>query len=305
MNVRFFAAALLLGLAACQPKPAPAPADPKTFIAALYAKCQASRAFTVLGADAASYFDPATLALMGPDARLTPPGQVGIWQDDPFCAFTEYSDIHPGFVTKSTTATTAVVEADMHPEDKDDPSPSFTYSLTLVNGQWRLSDIARPSLRSIVADAHAATPMAFMQGLYGHYVSEFSTGQWDFSPLNDVAPAYFDPDMLALMSEDQRLNEGQVGALDGDPICGCQDTYRMQVTFTVKSQTASAATIVAHVGGGGPAVVDRTFQLVSTGGRWRIHDISDPDVPSLRALFITSNKEAAAYNASASAAGSS
>ena len=296
-----------LALTGCQPQPVPAPpsaADPKAFVDSVYAKCRAAKDFTILGDNAGVYLDGDTLALMGADAHKTAPGQMGVVQDDPFCSFGDYADVTPAFTTRSVTGATAVVEGTMHPDDKDGSGPRITYTLTLENGAWRFHDISSPppGLRAIVMDAHAATPLAFMQALFAHYTNNTGTEDY-FSPLNDTAPAYFDPEMVGLMADDSRLAGGEVGALDWDPIAGGQDSYRMQVAFTVKSQNASAATVIAHISNldGNPvALHDTRFDLVSIGGRWRIHDITDKWTGSLRNLLITSNKAAAARSASSS-----
>jgi hypothetical protein len=171
----------------------------------------------------------------------------------------------------------------------------------------------QPNPASQQASSSAAAPTAddakaFLTGIYNHYVDEKS--QSDFDPAFKNQSDYFDPDMVALMKEDDRLKGENVGALDWDPFCGCQDTVNMTAVITIDSITATEAkaTVIttAHVG----MPEDQkprtfTYDLRVVNGQWRIHDIGEPNMPSLRQLFINSNKELAAYNASHSATASS
>jgi hypothetical protein len=70
--------------------------------------------------------------------------------------------------------------------------------------------------------ASAQTPAdgrAFVTGLYGAY----NGGEPDY--LGRQAGAVFSPRLLSLVRKDQAATpEGEVGALDWDPICDCQDS---------------------------------------------------------------------------------
>ena len=59
-------------------------------------------------------------------------------------------------------------------------------------------------------------PSAYVERLYGSY------RRADFNPLGQPG-RYFAPRLLAAINEDSRLSKGEVGYLDGDPICQCQD----------------------------------------------------------------------------------
>ncbi len=162
----------------------------------------------------------------------------------------------------------------------------------------------KPADASAAAGPTAADAKAFLSGIYGHY----ATGPSNFSPAFKNQDDYFDPDMIALMDEDQKLAQGEVGALDGDPICDCQDFGKLSAVVTVDSTTADEAKATVIVAETDPnfAADDRkprtfTYDLKAVDGQWRIHDIASPDTPSLRQLFITSNKELAADAASSSA----
>ncbi len=150
------------------------------------------------------------------------------------------------------------------------------------------------------------TPEAFIAAIYVHYEHHPVEGAPSFDPAFDQAPSYFDPDMLALMAEDKRLTpDGSVGALDWDPFCGCQDVVSFKTTVKTTSLSANHAKVVATI-----VNMDfpeprpsgnENFDLVRIAGKWRIHDMGDPHVPSLRQIFINSNKSQAAYAASSHA----
>ncbi len=165
-----------------------------------------------------------------------------------------------------------------------------------------------PSLSSVAAGPTAATALVFLNNLYSHY----ATGPSDFDPAFKNQSDYFDPPMLALMAEDARLNKDEAGALDGDPICDCQDYGKLTAAVTIDSATATEAKATVIVTETDPSVraEDRkprtfTYDLVAVDGQWRIHDLTTPDMPSLRQLFIQSNKTQAAYLAAHSATASS
>ena len=60
----------------------------------------------------------------------------------------------------------------------------------------------------------AASAKSFLQSIYTHY-SEFSKAD---------ETRYLHPSLIALLREDARaVGPNDVGVLDGDPFCGCQD----------------------------------------------------------------------------------
>ena len=145
-------------------------------------------------------------------------------------------------------------------------------------------------------------PLGFLLDLYKHYNGKDRA----FSPLGAHAVEYFDTDMLALMLEDARLSRGEVGALDGDPVCDCQDYGKLRPNLRVETVTATTARVTAHISEDDRAVEPKsnvarqfTYDLVKVGGNWRIHDIASPSTPSLRALFIKSNQERMAATSNA------
>ncbi len=146
---------------------------------------------------------------------------------------------------------------------------------------------AAPAAASVAAAP--ADPKAFLTALYAHYTDSKS----NFSPF-DVPENYFDPQLLSLMdAADKATPDGDVGPLDGDPICDCQDYDKLSADITIKSEDADTAVAVVDLrdtGDAKPKVL--TYHLAKVGGQWRIHDISSKDTPSLRKLFINASPKA-------------
>ena len=106
--------------------------------------------------------------------------------------------------------------------------------------------------------------------------------------LDRQAKAVFSPALLALMRRDTALTpKGDVGALDGDPFCDCQDYAITKVTVAVAAQGKDRARADVHFRNfDTPTAV--TLDLISVKGRWRVDDIHTADMPSLSRLLTDS-----------------
>jgi hypothetical protein len=136
-----------------------------------------------------------------------------------------------------------------------------------------------------VTPLYAQTPSlgaakAFVAGLYTGY----RTGEPDY--LGRDARKAFAPALLDLIAQDQRTTpSGDVGALDGDPICDCQDPGGLkltQLTVTEAGAGQARAEVAFSLDG------DRRrlkIDLVASGAGWRIADIHSADTPSLVQLL--------------------
>ena len=139
-----------------------------------------------------------------------------------------------------------------------------------------------------LAGAHA-----FLARVYAHYPVPATDNA--FTPFGKEERRIFDASLAGLIDEDERLAHGEVGALDGDPLCDCQDDSGM--TFAVGA---------ARPDGAGGAVIDVVRRspdekpaglehivvvLRRQNGAWRIHDIKTPDTPSLRAYLAGENRK--------------
>lgn len=120
----------------------------------------------------------------------------------------------------------------------------------------------------------AASPRAFVEHLYAAYRNE----RW--SPLARPA-SVFAPPLAAAINEDRRLSGDEVGFLDGDPVCDCQDPAGLRATIlalTPAGRSAVAVRVEVRFGD------DRrllTLRLARTPAGWRIADVATPDSASL------------------------
>jgi hypothetical protein len=151
-----------------------------------------------------------------------------------------------------------------------------------------LAMVASSPARS--ADLNGAR--AFVAWLYSHYPER--EGVPAFDPTGRSADAVFDPSMAALLREDaRRTPKGDVGAIDWDPICDCQDddglTAKIDSLFPVGSGGASAIVNIRFANESPASAHRLEYHLVVVHGRWRIHDIKTRETPSLRMLLIRSN----------------
>ena len=138
------------------------------------------------------------------------------------------------------------------------------------------------------AQPQAESPKAFMERLYAAYRDT------DFSPFEHPSKV-FAPRLLAAINEDSRLNQGEVGYLDGDPICQCQDATGLKTTITrVRLQGRDSARVSVAIGLLGYPPRPATFSLVRTRAGWRIADVWSPDEPSMLKGIEESNRKARA-----------
>jgi hypothetical protein len=145
-----------------------------------------------------------------------------------------------------------------------------------------------PAAAPAAADsADAAAAKAFLEGLYAHYKT-YSATQTTWAPMDANVKEVFDPDMVALLAADTKALKGELGEIDGDWICDCQDWGSLAATVTITSASPTAAKAVAdfHDTQVADAKPRRdTFDLVKTADGWRIHDMGTADQPSLRAVL--------------------
>jgi len=113
------------------------------------------------------------------------------------------------------------------------------------------------------------------------------------------AAQWFDAEMAALMTEDARLSNGEVGALDADPVCDCQDYGKLSANIKIEQVTTTTARAQAVITETDTSFTPDarqprtlTYSLVLENGEWRIHDIGTKSIPSLHDWLAGSNAEA-------------
>jgi hypothetical protein len=133
-------------------------------------------------------------------------------------------------------------------------------------------------LAGAVASAQApdlASARAFVERTYRAYCRDCAV-RFDREALR-----LFTPRLMALVRRDRRLTpRGEVGALDGDPICDCQDFDIRDVRVEVRPAGGGGAHAVARFRNLGAAQTVR-LDLVATAAGWRIDNIHSPGTPDL------------------------
>ena len=127
----------------------------------------------------------------------------------------------------------------------------------------------------------------FLQQVYAKYAGNGEGPQ----TLGKDAPKLFAPELLALIREDQRRSQGEVGLLDHDPICSCQDFEGLEVTAikVTPGRAARAKAEITFVNSGNAVRVG--FELVRKSRHWRILDVIEAEIPSLRAYLANGLKK--------------
>jgi hypothetical protein len=134
---------------------------------------------------------------------------------------------------------------------------------------------------SSAQDADSAK--TFLTGVYHHYEHE-GLGIEAFGPHGNL---YFHSSLLALMLEDQKAASPDVGAIDGDPICACQDwdgvwDLKIDVSIDAPDRATAAVTFALSAPQDRPkdSLRKLTITLTAENGEWRIYDILDNTDPS-------------------------
>ena len=122
--------------------------------------------------------------------------------------------------------------------------------------------------------AHAVqTPREFIEQVYAGYSHE------GFNPLAEPK-LYFTPELTKAIEKDS--SGGEVGYLDGDPLCDCQDYERLSAkVVTIRQPGPKAATAHVRVDLGQHETRDLELRLTMTPSGWRISDVLGTDHHSL------------------------
>ena len=126
------------------------------------------------------------------------------------------------------------------------------------------------------ATAHAQDGLsaeAFLRSVYGRYKS----GGKPIAPTDADAASIYAPALVKLFLADEKAVNGEVGVLEADPICACQDFDIRSVRISSHQSAPGRADATARFNNLGTATVVR-FELVAVDGNWRIADIDEEGV---------------------------
>jgi hypothetical protein len=164
-------------------------------------------------------------------------------------------------------------------------SAGLALALALAACQKPASNAAPTAAPVETNAAPPADAKAFLDGLYAHYKTSNNN---TFQPFDANQGEVLDADTIALMKADEKALNGELGDIDGDWLCDCQDFQSITATVTVQSATPTSAKATADfhdsMDAGGKPKRD-TFDLVKTPAGWRIHDMGTADQPSLRKVL--------------------
>ncbi len=130
----------------------------------------------------------------------------------------------------------------------------------------------------VAASATSRDARTFILDLYRTY-----SGSDRVSPLDPaMLDRTFSPPLSALIRTDQTQKPGNVGRLDTDPVCDCQDPDGLKL-LDVTVQTIGTGQAKAKVTFQlGMVIKAVRLRLLETGNGWRIDDVSSPDIHSLQ-----------------------
>ena len=127
---------------------------------------------------------------------------------------------------------------------------------------------------ALAAAAPAETPAAFVDRLYAAYRDP------DYSPLARPERVFAAP-LVSEIREDARLSKDEVGYMDADPLCQCQDPTGLKPRIgAVRLSRRGRASVPVAIDFGSDRRELR-LSLVRTSAGWRIADVATADEPSL------------------------
>jgi len=130
--------------------------------------------------------------------------------------------------------------------------------------------------------AQADTWLRHLYGLYENPHTPLGPDILSKHPLQ-----VYTPSLYALIRHDQRrAGPGNVGNLDIDPICICQDSGGMKLQHLDVIQTGPhSATANVTLSFPEPSIIHAQLFLLWTANGWRVDEVRADDMPSLRKLL--------------------
>lgn len=120
----------------------------------------------------------------------------------------------------------------------------------------------------------------FIAKIYKNYDA---TGS-GIDPLDKSGKTYFDDSLIGLFKADKKRAGDEMGAIDYNPLCSCQDFDIKNVTFVEKSSDDKKVVVDVKFEKYGTAE-QVTLVLSKTKAGLRIFDIGDKQAPSIRKLL--------------------
>lgn len=152
--------------------------------------------------------------------------------------------------------------------------------------------VAGPGVPLPAALAADGTPEAFVRSLYARYAATAASQDPNGPEWRDEN--VYAPSLIALMERDRALHPDEVGFVDADVVCQCQDTGGVRLRDVQTRETGpNRAEANVHFdfteAGSDRRIV---LKLLRTPGGWRIEDVASQDEPSFAAAIRQANAEA-------------
>ena len=139
-------------------------------------------------------------------------------------------------------------------------------------------------LAALAATRISEAPQAFIHRIYAGYARK------NYDSLRHI-DLIFSPDLGAAIRTDERLAKGEVGYLDGDPLCDCQDHGKLTARIrALNLPTRTSAIATMHVDFGTGETKELRLKLVLGRHGWRVADIVSSDDTSLLAELNRANR---------------
>lgn len=156
--------------------------------------------------------------------------------------------------------------------------------MTTLRFNLIIARLAATILLSATLPALAApteTPETFVRRVYALYHDKGP----GVSTSRPEGTRFFSAALLDAFAKDEEMAHGEVGTIDADPICACQDFGKLRVR-RVTVTSAGVDRVKARVeitNFGAPDTV--TLTLVQTPAGWRIDDVGSQGMTSVMAVF--------------------
>jgi hypothetical protein len=132
----------------------------------------------------------------------------------------------------------------------------------------------RYAAENVRADPTAESAERFLRGIYAHYSRQNATGDAGVESAYQRAASLFTPRTIALIDVHRKLLT-EVGAVDGDPFCDCQDWIAVKVdrvSTKALGPNHAVGTVNFH-DHDGPAK-EIAFRLQRDNDGWRVDDMT-------------------------------
>jgi hypothetical protein len=132
--------------------------------------------------------------------------------------------------------------------------------------------------------SHAQTTAqaeTFVRHIYSEYTTPSKHNSPDF--LGKDMARVFSPSLVRIIRiELRKTPKGDVGKIDGDPICNCQDWENLSITKLDITKNGDVTALASVTISNMDAQSSLKLSLLWTPQGWRIDDVSTADTPSYR-----------------------